>query len=90
MSRAFIDEDSEALLNREMIEHERKLRDWLRIQKKKLDFLGSDEQAGSIDKTLREKWIHETRDDIERTLKLLDEISSPGSEETEETGTGKE
>ena len=79
MSRAFIDEDSEALLNREVIEHEKKLRDWLRIQEKKLDYLESDPGADPIEPNLREKWIKETREDIERTRRRIDELASPGT-----------
>ncbi|MDO9507867.1 MAG: hypothetical protein Q7I97_00770 [Thermovirgaceae bacterium] len=79
MSRAFIDEDSEALLNREIIEHERKLRDWLRIQEKKLAFLESDPKVDSMDQALRMKWVLETRADIERTRKTLEDLASPGT-----------
>ena len=49
MSRAFVDEDSEVHLNRERLERERKLRDWLAIQEKKLAFLGSDPKAEAMD-----------------------------------------
>lgn len=72
MSRAFVNEDSEALVNRENIEHEKKLRDWLRIQEKKLKYLETDPEAEKIDQALREKWIRETREDIERARRQLD------------------
>ncbi|HRV71637.1 MAG TPA: hypothetical protein P5541_06335 [Thermovirgaceae bacterium] len=72
MSRAFVNEDSEALVNREAIEQEKKLRDWLRIQEKKLKYLETDPEAEKIDQELREKWIRETREDIERARRQLD------------------
>ncbi len=72
MSRAFVNEDSEALVNRENIEHEKKLRDWLRIQEKKLKYLETDPEAEKIDQALREKWIRETREDIDRARRQLD------------------
>ncbi len=75
MSRAFVDEDSEARLNREKLEHERKLRDWLTIQEKKIVFLESDPKADEMDQELRKQWLRETREDIERTRLLLDEMS---------------
>ncbi|MDT8284503.1 MAG: hypothetical protein RQ767_03175 [Thermovirgaceae bacterium] len=84
MSRAFVDEDSEALLNREIIEHERKLRDWLMIQQKKLNFLESDDpKAASMDQALRMKWIRETREDIDRTRRTLDDLASSGTDGAE-------
>ena len=80
MSRAFVDEDSEVRLNRERLERERKLRDWLAIQEKKLAFLEADPKADDMDQDLRERWLHDTRDDIERTRKLLEEFT-PGDGE---------
>lgn len=80
MSRAFVDEDSEVRLNRERLERERKLRDWLAIQEKKLAFLESDPKADDMDQDLRKRWLHDTRDDIERTRKLLEEFT-PGDGE---------
>lgn len=82
VSRAFVNEDSEAILNRESIEHEKKLRDWLSIQEKKLKFLENDPKAESLEKATREEWIRQTRDDIELTRKRLEGMASPG------TGTG--
>jgi hypothetical protein len=75
VSRAFVNEDSEALVNREAIEHERKLRDWIRIQEKKLKYLETDPEAEKIDQSLRARWIKETREDIDRARKQLDGIS---------------
>ncbi len=84
MSRAFVDEDSEAILNRESIEHEKKLRDWLMIQEKKLNFLESDDpKAASMDQALRMKWIRETREDIERTRMTLEDLASSGTDGAE-------
>jgi hypothetical protein len=86
VSRAFVDEDSEALLNRERLEHERKLRDWLAIQEKKLAFLESDPKAEAMDQELREQWLRETREDIERTRKMLEEFSLEGEERPQAWG----
>jgi len=84
VSRAFVDEDSEAILNRESIEHEKKLRDWLMIQEKKLNFLESDDpKAASMDQALRMKWIRETREDIERTRMTLEDLASSGTDGAE-------
>jgi len=80
VSRAFIDEDSEVLLNRESIVHEKKLRDWLAIQEKKLVFLRTDKRAEEMDQTLREDWIREIVEDIERTRRRIDELPSPGAD----------
>jgi len=86
VSRAFVDEDSEARLNREKLEHERKLRDWLAIQEKKVAFLESDPKAGEMDQELRGQWLRETREDIERTRLLLDEMSSPEHKSPKDEG----
>jgi len=75
VSRAFVDEDSEVRLNRERLERERKLRDWLAIQEKKQAFLESDPKAEDMDQDLRERWLRETREDIKRTRKLLEEFT---------------
>lgn len=77
VSRAFVNEDSEALLNRESIVHEKELRDWLVIQEKKLNYLETNPKAESIDQALREEWIRQTREDIELTRKRLEEMFSP-------------
>lgn len=79
VSRAFVNEDSEAILNRESIEHEKKLRDWLVIQEKKLKYLETDPKAGSLDQATRGEWIRQTRDDIELTRKRLEEMASSGA-----------
>lgn len=81
-SRAFVNEDSEAILNRESIEHEKKLREWLAIQEKKLKYLETDPKAETMDQSLRKEWIRQTRDDIEHSRKRLESMASP------ETGTG--
>ncbi|GAB6280785.1 MAG: hypothetical protein STSR0007_08880 [Thermovirga sp.] len=80
VSRAFINEDSEVLLNRESIVHEKKLRDWLAIQEKKLKFLETDPKAESMDQSLRREWIRQTRDDIEHTRKRLEDMASSSTE----------
>jgi len=80
VSRAFVNEDSEAILNRESIEHEKKLRDWLVIQEKKLKYLEMDPKAEIMDQSLRKEWIRQTRDDIEHTRKRLEDTSSSSTE----------
>ena len=82
VSRAFVNEDSEAILNRESIEREKKLRDWLVIQEKKLQFLEADPKAEIMDQSLRKEWIRQTRVDIEQTRKRLESMAPP------EMGTG--
>ena len=84
VSRAFVNEDSEAILNRESIEHEKKLRDWLVIQEKKLKYLETDPKAGSLDQATREEWIRQTRDDIELTRKRLESMASADTETGDE------
>ncbi|MEA3508344.1 MAG: hypothetical protein U9R40_05470 [Synergistota bacterium] len=71
MSRAFVKEDNEADSFREQAEQEAKMKDWLRIQEKKLAVLLSKEKAAELDPELRSKWIARTREDIARTRKQL-------------------
>jgi len=71
LSRAFVKEDNEADSFREQAEQEAKMKDWLRIQEKKLAVLLSKEKAAELDPELRSKWIAKTREDIARTRKQL-------------------
>ncbi len=71
MSRAFVKEDNEADSFREQAEQEAKMKDWLRIQEKKLAVLLSKEKAAELDPDLRSKWIAKTQEDISRTRKQL-------------------
>jgi len=75
VSRAFVDEDSEVRLNRERLERERKLRDWLAIQEKKQAFLESDPKAEDMDQDLRNGGCARRGEDIKRTRKLLEEFT---------------
>ncbi|ACZ18813.1 hypothetical protein Taci_0577 [Thermanaerovibrio acidaminovorans DSM 6589] len=72
MSRAFVREEDEDLLNQRYDEaYVKKRSEWLRIQRKKLAFLTSDPKAEEIDPKTRERWIEQTREDIERTQEEL-------------------
>jgi len=44
-------------------------------RRKKQVFLESDPKAEDMDQDLRERWLRETREDIERTRKLLEEFT---------------
>jgi len=74
VSRAFVKEDGEAEQFREWHEQERRLEEWLAIQKKKLAVLESDPKAGKMDQKKRSEWIEDTRADIGKTEKRLQEL----------------
>ncbi|EHM10347.1 hypothetical protein TheveDRAFT_1225 [Thermanaerovibrio velox DSM 12556] len=77
MSRAFVREEDEDLLNLKYDEsYVKKRTDWLNIQRKKLAFLTSDPKAESIDPATRERWIAQTREDIERTEEELRRVKA--------------
>lgn len=76
MSRAFVKENGEAEQFREQLEQERRLEEWLAIQKKKLSVLESTRKAGNIDEKKRREWIEDTRADIEKTEKRLRELKN--------------
>ncbi|MGC9490463.1 MAG: hypothetical protein ACP5CD_04470 [Thermovirgaceae bacterium] len=76
MSRAFVKENGEAEQFREQLEQERRLEEWLAIQKKKLSVLESARKAGNIDEKKRREWIEDTRADIEKTEKRLRELKN--------------
>jgi len=76
VSRAFVKENGEAEQFREQLEQERRLEDWLAIQKKKLSVLESGGKAGEMDEKKRLEWIEDTRADIEKTEKRLRELKT--------------
>lgn len=76
MSRAFVKENGEAEQFREQLEQERRLEEWLAIQKKKLSVLESARKAGNIDEKKRREWIEDTRADIKKTEKRLRELKN--------------
>ncbi|MFP4481518.1 MAG: hypothetical protein ACLFN0_01830 [Thermovirgaceae bacterium] len=76
MSRAFVKENGEAEQFREQIEQERRLEEWVAIQKKKLSVLESGRKAGKMDQKKRLEWIEDTRADIEKTRKRLRELKN--------------
>ncbi|MGC9372821.1 MAG: hypothetical protein ACP5DY_05805 [Thermovirgaceae bacterium] len=76
MSRAFVKENGEAEQFREQLEQERRLEEWLAIQKKKLSVLESGRKAGEMDPKKRLEWIEDTRADIEKTAKRLRELKN--------------
>jgi len=74
LSRAFVKDDEDAERIKELFEQEKKLLDWLNIQKKKLFVLESGEKAGTIDEVKRKQWIIKTKKDIEDTEKNLERL----------------
>jgi len=76
VSRAFVKENGEAEQFREQLEQERRLEEWLAIQKKKLSVLESARKAGNIDEKKRREWIEDTRADIKKTEKRLRELKN--------------
>jgi hypothetical protein len=76
VSRAFVKENGEAEQFREQLEQERRLEEWLAIQKKKLSVLESARKAGNIDEKKRREWIEDTRADITKTEKRLRELKN--------------
>ncbi|HPX03469.1 MAG TPA: hypothetical protein PK070_01540 [Synergistaceae bacterium] len=72
MSRAFVKEDDgeRGNLVSDILHREAKI-EWLKIQEKKLDKLLNDPQSKKIKPETLERWIKETREDIEKTRKEL-------------------
>ena len=72
MSRAFVKEDDgeRGNLVSDILHREAKI-EWLKIQEKKLDKLLNDPQSKNIKPETLERWIKETREDIEKTRKEL-------------------
>ena len=72
MSRAFVKEDDgeRGSLVSDILHREAKI-EWLRIQEKKLDTLINDPKSKKIKTETLERWIKETREDIEKTRNEL-------------------
>ena len=72
MSRAFVKEDDgeRGSLVSDILHREAKI-EWLRIQEKKLDTLLNDPKSKKIKTETLERWIQETREDIEKTRNEL-------------------
>ena len=72
MSRAFVKEDDgeRGNLVSDILHREAKI-EWLRIQEKKLDTLLNDPKSKKIKTETLERWIKETREDIEKTRNEL-------------------
>ena len=72
MSRAFVKEDDGERRNLiSDIQHRESKVEWLRIQEKKLDTLLNDPKSKKIKPETLERWIKETREDIEKTRNEL-------------------
>ncbi|MDO9544204.1 MAG: hypothetical protein Q7J00_03335 [Synergistaceae bacterium] len=72
MSRAFVKEDDGERGNLiSDIQHRESKVEWLRIQEKKLDTLLNDPKSKKIKPETLERWIIETREDIEKTRNEL-------------------
>lgn len=72
MSRAFVKEDDGERGNLVSdIQHRESKVEWLRIQEKKLDTLLNDPKSKKIKPETLERWIKETREDIEKTRNEL-------------------
>lgn len=72
MSRAFIKEDDGERGNAVAdIQFREAKVEWLKIQKKKLDTLLNDPKSKRIKPETLERWIKETKADIEKTKKEL-------------------
>ena len=72
MSRAFVKEDDGERGNLiSDIQHRESRIEWLRIQEKKLDTLLNDPKSKKIKPETLERWIKETREDIEKTRNEL-------------------
>lgn len=68
MSRAFVKEDDGERGNLiSEIQHREAKIEWLGIQEKKLEKLINDPKSKKIKPEILERWIRETREDIEKT-----------------------
>ena len=72
VSRAFVKEDDgeRGSLVSDILHREAKI-EWMRIQEKKLDTLLNDPKSKKIKTETLERWIKETREDIEKTRNEL-------------------
>lgn len=72
MSRAFVKEDDGERGNLiSDIQHRESKVEWLSIQEKKLEKLLNDPKSKKIKPETLERWIRETREDIEKTKQEL-------------------
>lgn len=72
MSRAFVKEDDGERGNLiSDIQHRESKVEWLSIQEKKLEKLLNDPKSKKIKPGTLERWIRETREDIEKTKQEL-------------------
>jgi hypothetical protein len=72
MSRAFVKEDDGELGNLVSdIQHRESKIEWLKIQEKKLETLLNDPKSKKIKIETLDRWIKETREDIEKTRNEL-------------------
>ena len=72
MSRAFVKEDDGERGNLiSDIQHRESKVEWLRIQEKKLETLLNDPKSKKIKPETLERWIKETRENIEKIRKEL-------------------
>lgn len=72
MSRAFVKEDDDERGNIVSdIRHREKKIEWLKIQEKKLDKLLNDPASKKVKRETLERWIKETREDIDKTREEL-------------------
>ena len=72
MSRAFVKEDDGERGNLiSDIQHRESKVEWLRIQEKKLETLLNDPKSKKIKPETLERWIKETRENIEKTKNEL-------------------
>ena len=72
MSRAFVKEDDGERGNLiSDIQHRESKIEWLRIQEKKLETLLNDPKSKKIKPETLERWIKETRENIEKIRKEL-------------------
>ena len=75
MNQAFVKEtDAETQEFRDDARHRKNLEDWLVIQEKKLAVLLGKGKASNLDEEKREKWIRDTREDIEKTRAELERM----------------
>lgn len=74
MSRAFVRDDEDAERIKELIDREKKLTDWLKIQEKKLSLLENGEKAEELDQTKRKEWLQKIKKDIENTTEQIKKL----------------
>lgn len=74
VSRAFVRDDEDAERIKELIDREKKLTDWLKIQEKKLSLLENGEKAEELDQTKRKEWLQKIKKDIENTTEQIKKL----------------